>query len=126
MRDSGAPSALDVWCPRRSPDTTRRTSTKGGCVRVRTIAIGFAALVGLAGTAALAEGTTSVNGDGTIVACQKSGKSFLRVVRNASDCRKNERVITWNVSGPAGPPGPAGPAGPTGPAGPAGAKGDQG
>jgi hypothetical protein len=85
----------------------------------------LAAIAALAGSAALAQGT-AMTSDGTIVACQKSGKSFLRVVRNASDCRKGERVITWNVSGPEGPPGPAGPAGPAGPPGPAGANGEQG
>ena len=49
--------------------------------------------------------------DGVIVGCQKPGKGFLRVVREASDCRRNERVITWNERGAAGPPGPAGAAG---------------
>ena len=58
--------------------------------------------------------------DGVIVGCQKPGKGFLRVVREASDCRRNERVITWNERGAAGPQGPAGPAGAQGAVGPRG------
>ena len=64
--------------------------------------------------------------DGVIVGCQKPGKGFLRVVRDASDCRRNERIITWNERGTAGPQGPAGPAGAPGPAGLQGPKGDTG
>jgi len=92
---------------------------------------GFAlgSTTGLAGASAKSD---------VIVACQKPGKGFLRVVRDAAGCKQNERVVRWNVSGPAGAPGltgpigPAGPAGPTGPpgeagaAGPAGAAGTQG
>lgn len=47
----------------------------------------------------------------------------LRVVTAASDCRRNERPLTWNLrglQGPSGVPGDTGPAGPPGPAGPAG------
>jgi hypothetical protein len=93
------------------------------------VAVGLVVLVGASATA-LAGG--SAKADGVIVACQKPGKGFLRVVRDASDCRRNERVVTWNRQGPAGPAGaqgPAGargPAGPEGPAGPAGAAGAQG
>jgi large repetitive protein len=84
----------------------------------------FASATALAGAGARA--------NGVIVACQKQGKGYLRVVKQASDCRRNERVVTWNERGPAGPPGPAGapgaqgPAGPAGPAGPQGPKGDPG
>jgi lamin tail-like protein/collagen triple helix repeat protein len=92
--------------------------------------IAFASTTTLAGAGARA--------DGVIVACQKPGKGFLRVVKSASDCKRNERIVTWNEQGPAGPPGPAGPAGaqgpagapgpqgPAGPAGPPGPKGDAG
>ncbi|HET6174804.1 MAG TPA: PPC domain-containing protein [Gaiellales bacterium] len=50
----------------------------------------------------------------------------LRVASAASDCRRNERPLTWNLRGPqglAGAPGPAGPAGPAGATGPAGPRG---
>lgn len=96
----------------------------------RTIGIGLAALAALVGSATLAAGASeSALDDGIITGCQKSGKSFLRIVHDASKCRGNERVVQWNVQGPAGPSGPAGamgPAGPAGPAGPQGARGEQG
>ena len=81
-------------------------------------AIAFASATAFAGAGARA--------DGVIVGCQKPGKGFLRVVRDASDCRRNERIVTWNERGPAGPQGPAGPAGAPGPAGLQGPKGDSG
>ena len=81
-------------------------------------AIAFASATAFAGAGARA--------DGVIVGCQKPGKGFLRVVRDASDCRRSERVLTWNERGPAGPQGPAGPAGAPGPAGLQGPKGDTG
>ena len=91
------------------------------------IGIGLAAL---AGTATLAAGASGITDDGNVItACQKPGKSFLRVVQDASKCRHGELVVTWNVRGPEGPPGPTGPAGPAGPegeAGPAGPQGPQG
>jgi hypothetical protein len=125
MRNPAPPSLLDAWCARRAPDTTPRTRTKGGRVHARTIGIGLAVIGVLGASAALAQGSATADSD-VIVACQKSGKSFLRVVHKASDCKRSERVITWNVSGPPGPPGPAGPAGPPGPAGADGAQGPAG
>jgi hypothetical protein len=99
-------------------------------VHARTIAVSIAALGVLAATVTLAAGAATVVEAETIVACHKSGKyQYLRVVTDASKCRKWERVLTWNVkgsSGPAGPPGPAGPIGPVGPAGPAGQAGPEG
>jgi Lamin Tail Domain/Collagen triple helix repeat (20 copies) len=60
-----------------------------------------------------------------ITACVKpDGK--LRIVSDGSKCSGSERVVTWNVQGPAGPPGPAGATGPTGPAGPQGEQGPAG
>jgi hypothetical protein len=99
-------------------------------VHLRTIGFGVALAAIVGGSATLASGATST--DGTIVACQKRGGGFLRVVHDASQCRQGERVITWDKegapgpAGPAGPPGPQGPAGEQGPAGPAGAQGPQG
>ena len=37
-----------------------------------------------------------------------------------SPCRRGERVVIWNITGPQGPPGPSGPQGPAGDPGPAG------
>jgi Lamin Tail Domain/Collagen triple helix repeat (20 copies) len=99
-------------------------------VYARAIVIAGVAASVFAGATALAG--ADARADGVIVACQKPGKGFLRVVKEAGDCRRNERVVTWNERGPAGPAGaagsqgPAGPAGPAGPPGPAGAKGDTG
>jgi hypothetical protein len=93
----------------------------------RVIVIAGLAVVAFASTTALAG--AGANADGVIVACQKPGKGFLRVVKQASDCRRSERVAIWNERGPAGAPGPAGaqgPPGPTGPPGPQGPKGDTG
>ena len=63
---------------------------------------------------------------GTIVGCQKRGGGFLRIVQEAADCRKNERVITWSERGAAGPAGPQGAQGPQGPAGATGLQGPAG
>ena len=70
----------------------------------------------------------------TITVCVKNngamyliGESFVR-----EDCRRTDRLLSWNIAGPQGPQGVAGVAGPggaqgeTGPQGPAGAKGETG
>ena len=90
----------------------------------RAIVIAGLVVVALASTTAIAGAGAAA--EGVIVACQKPGKGFLRVVRDASDCKRNERVVTWNERGPAGPAGPQGSIGPAGPAGPAGAPGPKG
>ncbi len=126
-------------------------------MHVRTIAVGMAALLLAGATSAFAtRGSSASSATGTITAChQRSGKS-VRIVGDASECRRGERALTWNVQGPAGPAGPSGaqgpegaqgaqgpagadgaagargpdgaqgPAGPTGPAGPAGSQGPAG
>jgi hypothetical protein len=98
-------------------------------VHPRTIGFIVAALALGVGSAALAGGAGVAASEDVITACQKRGKAFLRVVVDASQCRQNERVVRWNVrgpAGPAGPPGPAGEQGPPGPAGPVGPAGPQG
>ncbi|HWQ23432.1 MAG TPA: hypothetical protein VNK94_04950, partial [Gaiellaceae bacterium] len=91
----------------------------------RTITTGLTAVLALAATALLAGGAGASEG-GMLVACQKPGGSFLRVVEDASECQAGDRVVTWNTQGPAGPPGPEGAQGPPGPAGPPGPEGAQG
>ena len=91
----------------------------------RTIATGLTAVLALAATALLAGGAGASEG-GMLVACQKPGGSFLRVVEDASECHAGDRVVTWNTQGPAGPLGPEGAQGPPGPAGPPGPEGAQG
>jgi hypothetical protein len=57
-----------------------------------------------------------------VVCADKSGKLTLR----ATVCKKGERVITFNGTGPQGPQGVAGPIGPQGMQGPVGPQGPQG
>lgn len=82
-------------------------------------------LIAVAVTSATALAAGGAKADGVIVACQKSS-GFLRAVRDASDCRRGERVLTWNKQGPAGARGPAGPQGPQGAQGAQGAQGQAG
>ena len=93
----------------------RTTST------TRTILITTCLAAGLV-AGALAQASDQADVPTTINACRKQG-GLLRVVRDASDCRKRERPLSWNVQGP---PGPQGPPGAQGPAGPQGAPGPQG
>jgi hypothetical protein len=90
-----------------------------------------AAVVALAVPAALAGAAATRKRDDAVNACvNRNGK--LRVVDDPDSCRRSERLLTWNMHGPAGeagPPGatgPAGPAGAPGPPGPTGAAGPQG
>ena len=92
-------------------------------MHTRTIAVGLIALGALGVGATLAAGGPALIASDTITACHKSSGKGLRIVSDASKCRRGERVLSWNVEGP---PGPAGPAGPTGPAGPPGPEGDPG
>ena len=48
------------------------------------------------------------------VACAKKKGGAMRLVDAAKDCRKTERVVTWNQQGPRGLPGPRGIAGENG------------
>lgn len=85
----------------------------------RTRVIASAALVvGVAGggfaAAGLAFASTSTSS--TLIACE-GHEGDLRLVSSASDCRRNETAVQWNVTGPTGPTGPQGFQGPAGPAG---------
>ena len=110
---SAQPRGIEHTCPIRASgraDGSRiprsATSTKGDEVYGRGIVIAGLAAAVLVGTTGLAG--AGARADGVIVACQKQGKGFLRVVKQASDCRRGERVVTWNERGAAGAPGPAG------------------
>ena len=48
----------------------------------------------------------------TIQACRHVPSGFLRVVDDASDCRKRERPLSWNIEGQPGAQGAAGHPGP--------------
>jgi hypothetical protein len=64
------------------------------------------------------------SGDATVIhACKHPSGGWLRQVSGPTQCRRRERAVSWNVTGPKGEKGDPGPAGPAGPPGP---KGDSG
>ena len=83
-------------------------------------------------TAAVAAGAYAQSGlvvnhtASTINACRLAPKGWLRAVDSPNACRKHERPLSWNVTGPTGPAGPQGPVGPAGPPGAQGLQGPQG
>src|SRR5262249_54024485 len=97
---------------------------------VRTLFISSGIVAGAAGISWAGVALTSGSTTSVIYACQRTDGSdsdgVARLVASPSSCRSNERVISWNVQGPAGSPGPAGATGPAGPPGPAGAPGPEG
>lgn len=83
-------------------------------------------LLGSSATWVFAQATS---GDGTIYACMNPADGTIRIVSEATNCKKNERLLGWNIMGPKGDkgdPGEAGPAGPEGEQGPQGPQGEQG
>ena len=65
-------------------------------------------------------------GGRTIHACASKADGRLRLVNRAGACRRQERPVSWNVTGARGEAGPPGPDGAPGPGGPQGPQGDQG
>lgn len=53
-------------------------------------------------------GIEALSASSVITAC-KSKTGQVRIVDDASRCKANEIVVTWNTEGPPGPPGPPGP-----------------
>jgi hypothetical protein len=84
-----------------------------------------ASVAGLAAVAALAGGAFAMGAltSSEITACKNSANGQIRIVDEASQCREQEKAVTWNTEGPPGPQGPAGAQGPAGPPGPPGAGG---
>ncbi|WP_289009405.1 hypothetical protein [uncultured Thermomonospora sp.] len=94
---------------------------------------GVVTLVGLATancvvlvSGGVAVANSSAASSKVVRACVKKSGGATRIVGAKTKCRKNERLVTWNKTGPKGARGPAGPKGATGPAGPRGATGPQG
>jgi len=85
------------------------------------IAVALLAL-GIATAASLA----AVGGSSTIYACVKRKGGAVRIVARTSRCKKSERKLSWNTTGPAGASGPRGRTGSRGPSGAAGASGSPG
>ena len=88
-------------------------------------AIAVLAAVAAGASYATSSFTTSTPSTQVVQACVKPGGE-VRIVQSASDCRKSEHPLSWNVVGPEGPAGPVGPKGDTGPQGPQGDPGPQG
>ena len=102
--------------------STTKTTSLATASAVLALAVG-------GGAFASATGGSDDSPDGEIRACVKKHTGKLRVVDEASDCRRRETFLAWNTSGSPGPPGeqgPAGPAGPPGEDGPPGAPGPPG
>lgn len=87
-------------------------------------------LVALAGACAIGAFAQSGGTTKRLAACyvkKGASKGAMRYLAKASaKCKRTEKKITWNQSGPAGPAGPSGLAGPPGPAGERGLTGDSG
>jgi hypothetical protein len=71
------------------------------------VAVAFLAS-GVIAWAAIETVRSTSDGD-VIVGCYLNGTGQLRIVDDASECRRSETPISWNQTGPAGPPGPPGP-----------------
>jgi hypothetical protein len=87
------------------------------------------AAISAATGAAVVQSASSQQEAGVIHSCRHRSTGQLRFVIDPGRCRKSERPLSWNASGPAGPQGPPGPQGDPGaqgPAGPPGPKGDPG
>lgn len=71
-----------------------------------------AAIVSAVATASVVGGVAmaQTSASAVITACVAESNGNVRIVSNASDCKANERLTTWNQQGPQGLPGPPGPA----------------
>ena len=79
----------------------RHVSTAGVALATAVVLVGGVSAFAFAHTA----------DDNTIHACYRTepGSGHLRIVSANQTCKKNEKAIQWNITGPQGPPGPAGP-----------------
>jgi hypothetical protein len=50
----------------------------------------------------------AISGDGTIYACVNSNDGTIRIVSNSTSCKKTERLLSWNITGPKGDKGDPG------------------
>jgi hypothetical protein len=84
-----------------------------------TVAAYLALFVALGGSA---YAVTSSKPTGVLKACVSNHTGVMRLLRQGS-CKPSERMVRWNIAGPAGPAGPAGAAGAQGSQGPQGPTG---
>lgn len=97
---------------------------KGSRMLRRTLVLGALCVV-VAAVGSVAWAMTSATND-KLVACARKSSGALRLVTAAKDCRKTERLVTWNQQGPRGLPGARGVAGEDGLDGLDGDDGDDG
>lgn len=88
--------------------------------RILGAALAFALVIAVGVSAAVIHAPAN---DGLIHACKSKETGKLRVVSNASQCRRGEQYLSWNIRGPQGPAGLKGEQGPVGPQGAAGSAG---
>jgi collagen triple helix repeat protein len=87
------------------------------------IAATLALVLAMSGGAMAATGGFSSGG--TLRACVNE-EGAIRLLKAGKSCKKGQKAVSWNETGPAGAKGAAGTAGPAGASGPAGAKGTDG
>ena len=97
--------------------STTRTTSLAAASAMLALAVGGGAL-------AAASGADPASTE--LRACANETNGNLRLVSDESACRRRERFVMWNVTGPQGPPGPTGEPGPVGPQGPQGETGPAG
>ncbi|MEO8681341.1 MAG: DUF4215 domain-containing protein [Vicinamibacterales bacterium] len=96
------------------------------------LALGFATLGALVVPAARTEAQTNViracvqQGDGREGHDRGEGSGQIRLIGANEQCRRTEKLVTWNLGGPPGPTGPKGATGATGATGAPGATGATG
>lgn len=83
----------------------------------------LALVLAMSGGAVAATGGFSSGG--TLKACVNE-EGAIRLLKAGKGCKKGQKAVSWNETGPAGAKGAAGTAGPAGASGPAGAKGTDG
>lgn len=101
-------------------------SAKGWGSRKAAVLVSGAVFVVGGAALASAASSSSTSTNAVLYACAGPLLGELRLVNAPSDCRRNERSVSWNVQGPAGPQGPAGAQGVAGSPGVTGAQGPQG
>ncbi len=89
------------------------------------VAAGSIALAVMAGAAAISAATDGTTG-ATIHGCQNLRHGLVRIVPDASACKRSEKALQWNDRGLQGDPGAAGPKGDPGPKGETGPAGQSG
>lgn len=118
---AAASTATGVWSQQRiavnGEEVVKSETGDQYAVAVRVQKEMKAAAVNAVRSVRAARASRSTRAAATINACQNKRTGALAI---KSRCSNKEKLVSWNVAGPAGPAGPAGATGATGPAGAAG------